>query len=279
MLYNGACSILGGDLNRQRERQAPYFRWHVLEWVQRAAATAAAVIALGVIGLLAYAYTAPARAADAAGKPHPPAPFVVFTRPTATLVPKTPVPTPVPTPVIPRIGIVSGHRGNDSGSVCKDGLTEASINFDIASRVVYEMRQRGYQVDLLNEFDVRLNGYRALLLVSIHADSCEVINDLATGYKVAHVLDSKVPRQEDKLVACLTDNYAARTGMKFHENSITRDMTKYHGFYEIAPDTPGAIIETGFLYLDRAILTLRADLVAQGIVDGLMCYLSARSAL
>jgi N-acetylmuramoyl-L-alanine amidase len=106
-----------------------------------------------------------------------------------------------------------------------------------------------------------------------------VINDLATGYKVAHVLDSKVPRQEDKLVACLTDNYAARTGMKFHENSITRDMTKYHGFYEIAPDTPGAIIETGFLYLDRAILTLRADLVAQGIVDGLMCYLNARSAL
>ena len=186
---------------------------------------------------------------------------------------------PCPTPVIPRLGIVSGHRGNDSGSVCKDGLTEASINFDIASRVVYEMRQRGYQVDLLDEFDPRLTGYRALLLLSIHADSCDYINDQATGYKVAHVLDSKVPRQEDKLVACLTDHYAARTGMTFHENSITRDMTNYHGFYEIAPDTPGAIIEIGFLYLDRPILTQRADLVAQGIVDGLMCYLGARSGL
>ena len=269
----------GGDLNRPRGRQAPYFRWHVLDWVQRAAAMASAMIALGVIGLLVYAYTMPARAVDATGKPHPPAPFVVFTRPTATPIVKTPVPTPMPTPVIPRLGIVSGHRGNDSGSVCKDGLTEASINFDVASRVVYEMRQRGYQVDLLDEFDARLTGYRALLLLSIHADSCDYINDQATGYKVAHVLDSKVPRQEDKLVACLTDHYAARTGMTFHENSITRDMTNYHGFYEIAPDTPGAIIEIGFLYLDRPILTQRADLVAQGIVDGLTCYLNARGTL
>jgi N-acetylmuramoyl-L-alanine amidase len=182
----------------------------------------------------------------------------------------------LPTPFIPRIGIVAGHHGNDSGAVCKDGLTEAQVNYDIAGRVVNEMRQRGYRVDLLDEYDLRLNGYHALLVLSIHADSCDYINDEATGFKVAHVYDSKVPDQEDKLVQCLADRYATRTGMRFHKNSITPDMTAYHGFYEIAPDTPGAIIETGFLRLDRAILTQRADLVAQGIVDGLVCYLNIR---
>jgi len=171
---------------------------------------------------------------------------------------------------------VSGHHGNDSGAVCKDGLTEAQVNYDIASRVAVEMRQRGYTVDVLDEFDTRLNGYRALLLLTIHADSCDYINNEATGFKVAHVFDSKVPDQENKLVECISDRYAVRTGMRIHKNSITPDMTAYHSFYEIAPDTPGAIIETGFLRLDRAILTQRADLVAQGIVDGLMCYLSVR---
>lgn len=150
------------------------------------------------------------------------------------------------------------------------------MNYDIASRVTVEMRQRGYRVDLLDEFDPRLSGYRGLLLLSIHADSCDYINNVATGFKVAHVLDSKVPAQEDKLTRCLVEWYAARTGMRFHENSITYDMTRYHAFYEIAPDTPAAIIETGFLRLDRALLTQRPDLVAQGIVDGLMCYLNAR---
>jgi N-acetylmuramoyl-L-alanine amidase len=246
-----------------------------LEWTQRAAATVAVVIGLAVIGLLVYSFV-PVRAADGSGRPHAPAPLAIFLRPTPTPAPKTPAPTPFPTPFIPRIGIVSGHHGNDSGAVCKDGLTEAMVNYDIANRVAAEMRQRGYRVDLLDEFDPRLNNYRALLLLSIHADSCDYINDEATGFKVAHVLDSKVPDQEEQLVKCIIDRYGARTGLRFHENSITRDMTNYHGFYEVAPDTPAAIIETGFLRLDRAILTQRADLVAQGIVDGLMCYLSAR---
>lgn len=256
-----------------KQRQAPFFRWRVLDWARHVSAALAALAAMSVIALLVYSVAAPANASDAPGRPHAPAPLAIFVWPTPT--PK-PIPTPSPTPFVPRIGIVAGHRGNDPGAVCKDGLTEAQVNYDIASRVTTEMRQRGYRVDLLDEFDARLTGYRGLLLLSIHADSCDTINDVATGFKVAHVLDSKVADQENKLVKCLTEHYAARTGMRFHENSITYDMTRYHAFYEISPDTPAAIIETGFLRLDRVILTQRPDLVAQGIVDGLMCYLNAR---
>lgn len=172
-----------------------------------------------------------------------------------------------------RIGIVSGHRGNDSGAVCADGLTEAQVNFDHATRIASFLRAEGYTVDILDEFDSRLKGYRARALLSIHADSCAYINELATGFKVARVLDSQVPVEEDKLVACITSRYKRATGLRFHANTITYDMTKYHAFYEIDQSTPAAIIETGFMYLDRPLLTRRPEVVARGITDGLRCYL------
>ena len=53
-------------------------------------------------------------------------------------------------------------------------------------------------------------------------------------------------------------------------------MTHYHVFNTIAPQTPGAIIETGFMLDDREILTEGRDLIAQGIVDGIRCFLRER---
>jgi len=53
--------------------------------------------------------------------------------------------------------------------------------------------------------------------------------------------------------------------MNFHAGSITSDMREYHSFREIDPSTVAAIIETGFLNLDREILTKRTDLIAEGV--------------
>lgn len=184
-------------------------------------------------------------------------------------------PAIAPTEVIAnRIGIVSGHRSNDSGTVCADGLTEARVNFDHATRVASFLRADGYTVDILDEFDPRLKGYKALLLLSIHADSCTYINDLATGFKVARASASRLPEASDQLVACLTQHYSDATGLRFHRNTVTRDMTEYHGFNELDPSTPAAIIETGFMYLDRPILTQKPEVVAAGITDGLRCFLN-----
>ncbi len=187
--------------------------------------------------------------------------------------PPAPAPTPpTPTPVLPLIGIVSGHRGNDSGAVCPDGQTEAEVNFDIASRVKVGLEARGFAVDLLNEFDVRLTRFTALALVSIHADSCAYINDEATGFKVVGARNSSVPQESDRLAACLIDRYGRETPLGFHAGSITPDMTFYHGFDELGPNTPAAIIETGFLNLDREFLTQHPEQAAQGIIDGIVCY-------
>jgi N-acetylmuramoyl-L-alanine amidase len=173
----------------------------------------------------------------------------------------------------PRIGLVSGHMGNDSGAVCPDGLTERDVNYKIATQVQKLLQDDGYQVDVLNEFDQRLNGYQALALISIHNDSCVFINNDATGFKVAPSEANPLPQKSERLTACLIDRYALATGLHFHANSITVDMTQYHAFDEINASTPAAIIETGFLNLDRDILVNHTDKVAQGIRNGILCYI------
>lgn len=190
--------------------------------------------------------------------------------PNATLPPTWPTSTPRPRP---RIGIVSGHWGNDSGAVCSDGLKEADVNQEIATRVKETLVGQGYDVDLLKEFDPRLTEYMAAVLVSIHADSCEYINDQATGFKVSAAMSSLYPEKAARLTACLRTRYSAATGLSFHPGSVTPDMTSYHAFDEINSDTTAAIIEVGFLNLDRQILTQHSDLVAKGISDGILCYI------
>jgi len=175
----------------------------------------------------------------------------------------------------PRIGIVAGHSGNDSGAVCSDalgGYHEVDINLNVASLVREDLVAQGYDVDLLAEFDPRLTGYHALALVSIHADSCEYINDQATGFKVSAAISTKYPEQAARLTTCLRTRYASITGMQFHSGSVTGDMTNYHAFSEISTDTPAAIIETGFMNLDREILTQHPDVIANGIASGILCF-------
>ena len=186
----------------------------------------------------------------------------------------TPGILPSPTPRgKPMVGIVAGHKGNDSGSTCPDGLTEQSVNEKVAFLVQKELADRGFIVDVLDEFDDKLTGYLADVLISIHSDSCDYINDQATGYKVSSALANPHPDRAARLIACLKNRYGAVTGLPVH-NSITIDMTSYHAFAEIHEDTTSAIIEIGFLNLDREMLTQKSDVVAKGITDGILCYIN-----
>lgn len=181
-----------------------------------------------------------------------------------------------------RIGIVAGHAGNDAGAVCRDSngevtLTEAEVNLQIASLVQKTLTEAGYQVDLLNEFDTRLNGYRAVALVSIHNDSCEYINDGATGFKVAAAVNTHDFNRATRLTDCLRDRYQNATDLRFHAGSITSDMRDYHAFSEIDPNTIAAIIETGFLNLDQDLLVKQTDKVANGVAQGILCFVRNES--
>ena len=172
-----------------------------------------------------------------------------------------------------KIGIVSGHLGNDSGTVCDNGTTEQETNLKIATLVQQRLQALGFETDLLKEFDPRLQGYRAAVLVSIHNDSCKYINDQATGFKVATALSTRDAQLANRLEACLRDRYQRTTNLPLHD-SVTNDMSFYHAFSEIDPSTPAAIIETGFLKLDYDLLTKNTNLVATGVANGIICFIN-----
>jgi N-acetylmuramoyl-L-alanine amidase len=189
----------------------------------------------------------------------------------------TTFPTPIPTPNwLRRIGIVSGHRGPqqppDPGAVCPDGLTEAEINFAVAQYVVRNLRAQGYSVDLLDEFDPRLEGYQAAALVSIHANTCQDFGEPVSGFMIARAAARTSVGADDILVECVARKYEPATDLP-RRFELTIDMTDYHSFREIHPLTPAAIIELGFMLGDREVLVNRQEEMAQAITEGVVCFL------
>lgn len=168
-----------------------------------------------------------------------------------------------------RIGLISGHSGSDSGAVCADGLTEAEVNATITNMVASNLRNQGIHTDILEEFDPRLGSYGATAVISIHSDSCQYINDLATGYKLAgsSLTDSSA------LSVCTEQAYLTATQLPYHANTITPHMTDYHAFRTIPVGVPAIIIEVGFMNLDRDLLTNHPDIPATGVTNGILCYL------
>jgi N-acetylmuramoyl-L-alanine amidase len=175
----------------------------------------------------------------------------------------------------PTVGLIAGHWQHDSGAVCPDGLEEVEINLQIARHVAQQLRRQGYRVEVLPEFSPRLNGYRADVLLSIHSDSCIELS----GFKVSRMTQSAVPEMEDRLVQLLYEHYAASTGLMPHPDTITEDMRQYHALRKIARDTPGAIIECGFMGGDRHLLTQEQDRAAAGIAGGLAAFVQEQRAL
>jgi len=232
-------------------------------------------VVLGVAVLVATLFTASTPAGLFSGNLSEKMMLVLTSQPEAN-------PTPDVTYPQLHIGIVSGHWGYDAGAVCMNSagevtLTEAELNLKIATLVQQKLTERGFQVDLLQEFDPRLDGYNAVALVSIHNDSCAYVDENATGFKIAAALDTRDLNRAARLTGCLRDRYESVTNLPFHPGSITSDMREYHAFTEISDTTIAAIIETGFMNLDYEILTQNPTLIAEGIVQGIECFVNNES--
>jgi N-acetylmuramoyl-L-alanine amidase len=167
------------------------------------------------------------------------------------------------------IGIIAGHRGNDSGTECPDGLTEVEITSSLTDKLIGRLMESGINAEDLDEFDSRLDNFSATALISVHVDSCDFINDLATGFKIA---GSPYTDSSD-LSICMQQAYADATSLPYHASSVTPHMANYHAFRKIGKGTPALIIEVGFLNLDREILTEGSDIVLDGLVGGIQCFL------
>ncbi len=190
----------------------------------------------------------------------------------------TSLPTPEQTPVwMQRIGIVSGHRGRDSGAICDDEygnvlLREVDINFAVAQRVVARLQARNYAVDMLDEVDPRLENYRAAALVSIHSNTCYDFGEYVSGFIVA--ISEARPRTgiDAFLRECIALNYGARVPLR-RSFTLTEDLTNYHVWQRIHPLTPGMVLEMGYMLADQAALTEDPDLLADAITAGILCFM------
>lgn len=210
--------------------------------------------------------------------------------PTATPVP-TPEPSPVPTmtpvPAPPRIGVQVGHwkssdlpdelaRLRTSTGAYVAGYAEADVNYQIAVRVVALLQEQGFTVDLLPA--TVPPGYQADAFVAVHADGAS--SAASRGFKVATPF--RTSRASQHLADVMIAEYAAVTRLP-RDYAVTMNMRGYYAFnsrreYAVAPTTPSVIIETGFLTnpTDRAMLTRQPDLVAKGIANGVIRYISER---
>ncbi len=131
-----------------------------------------------------------------------------------------------------RVGLVAGHRGNDSGTVCPDGLTEVEVNTRIAELTADRLRSQGMRgcagrtgcpAVLLSRGRFRLHPHGLLPGQSERLQGCPAGRRSAASRRLAE---------------CLWDEYEAASGLPRHPTTITRDMTEYHAFRKLAPGTP-----------------------------------------
>ena len=178
------------------------------------------------------------------------------------------------------VGILVGHNSSgasevpDVGAVCESNgnvtHTELQANQGVADIVIPRLEELGARVTPLYESDDRLNALSVNLALSLHADSC--ID--ATGYKAASLPTSQALQKEQEFIACLRHWYEHHTDLAWHAYSITDDMTHYHMHAKVAGKTPSVILEMGFMGGDQVLLYERPDIIADGIVDSIRCFLT-----
>ncbi|HVG98741.1 MAG TPA: N-acetylmuramoyl-L-alanine amidase [Chloroflexota bacterium] len=198
-------------------------------------------------------------------------------------------PVRVPRPAVPpgprRIGLQAGHwrtsevpeelrRLQGSVGTAGGGVPEWQLNLDVANRVAAILRGHGYEVDVLPT--TIPTGYLADVFVALHADGSPDGN--ARGFKAAH--GNRRGPYEGRLVQVMMDEYGRATGLPV-DPMVTRNMLGYYAFSwsrfqsTVAPHTPAAILEMGFLTnaTDRGLLLGRQDVVAGGVANGILRFL------
>jgi len=176
------------------------------------------------------------------------------------------------------IGILAGFWQDGSGDVCSDGLLEVDVNYDVAERTIEKLEREGYQTRLFPEFDLDLINFNGQALVAVYAGSCLEKPLPPSQFKVITGIEIKNPDKVNALAVCLAENYQKATQLPFAYAVITEDHPQYHIFRDVDPNTPAVMIEVGSLSTNRDLISKQRDAIAQGIYDGIVCYLEQTSA-
>jgi hypothetical protein len=188
-----------------------------------------------------------------------------------------------------RVGLQVGHwKSNElpdelrslrgSTGTAAGGIREVQVNLDIAQRTAVYLRNAGIEVDILPA--TVPPSYRADAFVAIHADGNA--STRLRGFKAAtHWREWEAGIA---LVNALRQEYGRASGLAWDGGRISSGMRGYYAFssgrfrHSIANDTPGAILELGYLTnpSDRALMTREADRLARGVADGILFFLRSK---
>lgn len=188
----------------------------------------------------------------------------------------------------PTVGLQVGHlqarehpdelaalRVSTGGSAA--GIDEVDVNLAVARALATRLAAAGVRVEVLPA--TVPPGYRADLLLSIHADASAEPD--RRGYKSAHARPAR-NRREPWLRAAVDAAYLAASGLPHDEANVSGAMLDYYAFandrlrHAAHPATPGVIVELGYLShpRDRAWLADPAR-PAAALADGVLRYLAA----
>lgn len=187
-----------------------------------------------------------------------------------------------------RIGVQIGHlaaseqpeelanlRFNFGGHA--NGVDEVAINTTIGLAVRDALEAHGFLVDVLPATIPQ--GYRADVMVAIHADSTE--NPARIGYKSAHFAPARNP-YEAILKVEIDRQFLNTAGRVDDDHNVSGNMLHYYAFdhrrfnHAVDPRTPALLIEVGYISnRDELAFLQQEHAVAALIADGIVSYLRA----
>lgn len=188
----------------------------------------------------------------------------------------------------PRVGIQIGHLEAAShpqelaslrvstGGV-GNGVFEVDVNRMIAEALASRLQSRGISVELLPATVPA--GYRADLVISIHADSSK--DPHRRGYKSAIYREDR-NHWDSRLKRIVDSWYLRGSGLPDDHRNVTGDMLEYYAFnrayrHSLARGTPALIVEVGYLsHAQDMRLLARPDRVAELLQNGIMEFLIER---
>lgn len=191
----------------------------------------------------------------------------------------------------PTVGVQVGHLGarshpeelaslRTSTGGYGGGHFEVDVNREVAEALAALLSAKGVSVDLLPA--TVPPGYRADLVVSIHADSSAAAH--RRGYKSA-IFRPKRNSWDARLKEQVDAAYLSGSQLPDDDENVTGDMLEYYAFnpryrHSLARRTPALIVELGYLShpLDRELLE-RPERVAELLHDGVIAFLQLRGRL
>ncbi len=190
-----------------------------------------------------------------------------------------------------RVGIQAGHwqidelppelaRLRTDTGASYGSLQEVDVNLGIARRLAYDLTLAGITADLLPA--TVPPEYQADAFVAIHADGGGARE---RGFKVS--APWRASQASRLLRDAIQSAYGELSGIPMDRYGVTYNMRGYYSFswfrfeHAVAPSTPSAIIETGYLTSrqDRGVIVDDPETPARAIAAGIILYLSQRARL